>query len=139
MKFVKNKKGFTLVEMVVVIAIIGILAAAVLTALGPSRNKAKDARIISGVTQVRALAEVVYDPGNAHQYAGVVDTNPNFKEIDDDLKKQNSDLIIQLSSPSTNYAAYAKLSDGTSFYCVDSTGFSGTIAGGTIPTTGFCI
>ncbi len=60
-----QRKGFTLIEMLVVIAIIGILSAAVLVSLGPSRDKAKDARIISGLEQARLLAEAHYDSVNS--------------------------------------------------------------------------
>ena len=60
-----NRKGFTLIEMLVVIGMIGVLAAAVLTALGPSRAKARDARVISGLNQLAALAEANFD-GNSY-------------------------------------------------------------------------
>src|SRR3989338_8812962 len=48
------------IEMMVVIAVIGILSAAVLAGLGPSRQKARDARIITELTGARGLAESLY-------------------------------------------------------------------------------
>ncbi|MDO8752021.1 MAG: type II secretion system protein, partial [Candidatus Wolfebacteria bacterium] len=61
-QYKKKNEGFTLIEMMVVIAVVGILSAAVLAGLAPSRNKAKDARIVSGVQQARAVVEGLYDP-----------------------------------------------------------------------------
>ncbi len=53
-----NKKGFTLIELMVVIAIIAILATVVLVSLGSARDAAEDANRSSAINQVRSLAEV---------------------------------------------------------------------------------
>ena len=48
----KNKKGFTIIELIVVIAIIAILAAIVLVNVTVYINKAKDARIKSDLASI---------------------------------------------------------------------------------------
>ena len=53
-----NKKGFTLIELMVVIAIIAILATVVLVSLGSARDAAEDANRSAALNQVRSLAEV---------------------------------------------------------------------------------
>jgi len=45
----KNKKGFTLIEILIVIAIIGVLAAVVLVSLNTARQKARDNAAMSTV------------------------------------------------------------------------------------------
>lgn len=114
-----KEAGFTLVEMLVVIAIIGILSATVLTALGPARNKAKDARIISELNQIRAIAETVYD-------GSYIDFNQDQLEVAKagaDILKNGGNLQIRFSEGALNFAAYSQLpSNNSSFYCVDSLG-----------------
>lgn len=69
------KKGFTLIELLVVIAIIGILAGIVLTSLSSARNKAKDAKIISQLNQMKSAAEMYYiTNGNF----GALTSGPNY-------------------------------------------------------------
>ncbi|MDP3901893.1 MAG: type II secretion system protein [bacterium] len=54
------KKGFTLIELVIVIAIIGILASIVLVGLGGFRGKSRDARRISDLKQVQNALELYF-------------------------------------------------------------------------------
>lgn len=131
--------GFTLIEMMVVIAVIGLLAAAVLTGLGPARNKGKDARIISGVQQVRTLAETLYNPASATPYAAVVPGEVNIAKVIADVGRQGGALTIMPAAPTTVYAAYSKLaSKDTDFYCVDSGGFAGIITNVAAAADGTC-
>jgi prepilin-type N-terminal cleavage/methylation domain-containing protein len=60
-KSLKDFRGFTLVELLVVIAIIGILATLLLLQLGVARAKARDAKRIADVNQVRTAIELYYD------------------------------------------------------------------------------
>ncbi len=56
----KNKKGFTLIELMVVIAIIALLAAVVLVSLQAARERAEDSNRTAAVTQIRSLAETYF-------------------------------------------------------------------------------
>lgn len=64
-----SSKGFTLVELLVVISIIGILATLLLLQLGVARQRARDAKRIVDISQVRTAAELYFD--DAGQYPQV--------------------------------------------------------------------
>lgn len=58
----KNTKGFTLIEVLVVIAIIGLLSSVVVVGLGGSRSKARDARRFADIQQIQNWLETQYTP-----------------------------------------------------------------------------
>jgi prepilin-type N-terminal cleavage/methylation domain-containing protein len=130
------KKGFTLIELLVVIAIISILASIVMVAMSGSRDKAKDARIKGDLSQVRSLAELLYDT-DAYSYdnlcvsatsfltSGKGDLDAQFKSLQDDIVSQGATIICWDSS--TTYCVEVNLQTaGSGHYCVDSTGLATT-------------
>lgn len=56
-----------MIELLVVVAIIGILASVVLASLNSARNKGADAAIKSSLANTRAQAELFYDTGNTYE------------------------------------------------------------------------
>jgi len=56
-----GKKGFTLIEILIVVAIIAILASVVLVGLGPTQQAGRDARRISDLSEARTGLELYYN------------------------------------------------------------------------------
>ncbi len=60
MTYYKGKEGFTLIELLVVIGIIGLLSSVVLASVAPAREKARDARRLSDMNQIKNALELYY-------------------------------------------------------------------------------
>lgn len=135
--------GFTLIEMLVVVAVIGILSSVLLTGLGPARDKAKDSRIVTEVNQARTIAATLDNGG----YSALPTTQddgqsnldpsvyPELASLERDIAAQGGELVLMksLDSLSRAYVIYSKLNIKagtppnveTNYYCVDSIGRTG--------------
>ncbi len=129
-KMKTKKEGFTLIEMLVVIAMIGLLSAVLLVALGPSRKKAQDTRIISDLNQIRSLMEANYNPSSG-QYV-----MPSISNLSTDITNNGGSL--NESTSTTSYRFYSALPSGSGYYCVDSVGNAGIVASTSAITSSTC-
>lgn len=142
----KGKQGFTLIELLVVIAIIGILASIVLVSLSGARGKARDARIVSDMSQIRTKAELINSAEGGYGLLACDYGLPDDKEMQnlcDDIDEQcptgtadcggndgsGGGEDVSFSTSSGAYAALTPLNTqvggANDYYCVDSTGKAG--------------
>jgi prepilin-type N-terminal cleavage/methylation domain-containing protein len=123
MKVFADRKGFTLIEMLVVVAIIGILAGTVLTALGPARDKGRDARIISGMQNIAAILETKFD---GTQYPPDIFTaSPEAAKSKTDMTNYGA-TTIGYETVGVEYSLYTTL-NSDEVYCLDSSGYRGIV------------
>ena len=71
MKNLFSKKGFTLIEILIVVAIIGILASVVVVGLGPAQKKGRDSRRVSDLRSVQNALELYYGKNGQYPIVGV--------------------------------------------------------------------
>ena len=84
-----SRKGFTLIEMLIVIAIIGILSSVVLVGLGPVQRRGRDARRQADLREVQNALELYFS--KCGHYPGGADCDdsigsPDWAEMAEALK-----------------------------------------------------
>lgn len=87
--------GFTLIEILIVVAIIGILASIALVGLGGTRSKARDAKRIAEVRQIQSALELYFN--RCGWYPGPADcgaTPPLLTTADDLAEWQGMAAIL---------------------------------------------
>ncbi len=113
--FKKNLDGFTLIELMVVIAIIAILAGGILVMLQSGRDAAYDSRKKSAISQIRSLAGVEYAINIIDGYSNL-EGNKDVEKI----REEYTDIVIY--GDDSNYCAYVPLLAGDdAYFCVSNT------------------
>ena len=134
----QKRQGFTLIELLVVIAIIGILSSIVLVSLSGAQNKAKDARIIADLSQVRTVATLISGEeatGYTNVCASGNDLNTTtgvYKDqlstIDADIEDQGGGVDGNCYASKDDFCIESTLNVGSKYYCIDSDGRAGETA-----------
>ena len=123
MKNISGRRGFTLIEVLIVVAIVGLLASVVLVGLAPAQRRGRDARRLTDLKEMQTGLELYYNkcgyyPGTAQAsnpcgaWSAVADWNGLVAAL------QGSSLgITQLpKDPSSNRSYdYATNNGGSSY------------------------
>ena len=143
--------GFTLIELMIVIAIVGVLSAIVLNFFRSSRYKANDAKVKSHLASARLQAYIFYDANN-NSYNGTTGNVANNCNANNSMFRDNGNLskirqytdenvnypsvtTLRCSSTATAYQITASLEQNLGdtsslrldYWCINSAGFSGII------------
>jgi type IV pilus assembly protein PilA len=106
----RGESGFTLVELLVVMLILGILAAIAVPSFLDQRDKASDAQAKAGVRAAQTAMET-YGIDNGGSYAGVGADGADLKALEEVLR----DLTIQVASTPETYTVSVDSDTGSYF------------------------
>lgn len=140
----KKSKGFTIIELIVVIAIIAVLAAIVLVNVTSYINQGKGAGIQGNMATLVTNAAVYFDDNSANtgnnfttssNGCGVADGSAATSAIGAAVTKAGATLVCMGSTASGNQSWCARvltMPTGSKYasYCVDSTGYKGVLISG---------
>lgn len=120
-----KQKGFTIIELIVVIAIIAVLAAIVLVNVTQYISKGRDSAVTGNLAGILTNAAQYYDDDatNKGSYTGLC-ANPAVKAAKDaaDAAVTRTSGKAFCLSTATQFAACASLSAAGDAFCVDQTG-----------------
>jgi prepilin-type N-terminal cleavage/methylation domain-containing protein len=144
-------KGFTMLELLIVIAIIGILVAIAMSALTQSKSKGADGGVKQNLMNARSQAEYYYNGAatSTYSYSGVCTDAKNgvMKHIVAAGQATNATYVVGNTQNVTisqavchesalGWAAAVPLKSVSGAYCVDNKSFSGIITLSDLDTDG---
>jgi len=109
-------RGFTIIELIVVIAIVGVLVSTILASVTSYIGKSKDSRMKAELSEIAKGAAIYYADNG--MYSG-------YEDVIADLFKPVAEGSDYHFSPDENgdiYVVYAKLATSSNYWCIDSTG-----------------
>lgn len=140
-----SSQGFTLVELLVVVAILGILSSIVLVSLGTANTRGKDGAVQANLDSLRTQAQLYYNDNSGYGSnplvvnstgdcttgtAGTVFAEPRVAKQVAATNLANGggatvDVYCNVAAGGSAYAIYARLpsiSSPITYFCVDSNG-----------------
>lgn len=124
-----HKTGFTLLELLVVIAVIGILAAVVMASMSAAREKGRDATIMATISNMRSQFELYYTQHNTYQLA--CDNDPTIASAEASLREVvDAEDVSEVTCNTTTdqwLLASPLVWDSNYYFCSDSSGRSGKV------------
>ncbi|MCD6500393.1 prepilin-type N-terminal cleavage/methylation domain-containing protein, partial [bacterium] len=87
---------FTLIELLIVIAIIAVLAATIIAATGSARKQARDARRTQDLDALKQALELYYDDYKAYPYDSTTESTGKCIDEDADFASALADYISQV-------------------------------------------
>ena len=118
----KSKKGFTLIEVILVVAIITIISAIAIPQVGKYLNKANRSKVIGAISELnntttswsidhsgdapKNLQDILTEQGNLNKLGIGLDSNGKFKigNIEGNVVYQNGEVFAKVSAGSKAFA-----------------------------------
>jgi len=124
-----KSKGFTIIELIVVIAIIAVLATIVLVNVTSYINKGKDAAIAGNLASVMTNAAVYFDTtGNYTAFCAAAGATVPLAAADSAFDgNATPNEVTDCNGAAAAWAACGQLKVSDAYFCVDSTGAKKTI------------
>lgn len=135
MKIFHQKRGFTLVELLVVVAIIALLAGIVLANVNTARNKAKNNTIKENLYSLKLAAELAYDENDSYEAictetgdspANDIGSSGNFLRIRTAINSQGGTIRLCHDDASYWCAQVTDMPYNDEDWCADGTGYAGS-------------
>lgn len=128
-----TKRGFTVIELLIVVGIIAILATLLIASLTSAKQKAQDKAIVANMLTIRSQAQLYYDGAGGQSYGpvqsypvsndctlGLYSADSVIAQTIAKLKQdRGTDLVACFSTPTT-YAIVTKLNFVNGYFCLDS-------------------